>query len=175
MSLARPQPAPVQAPVRAHVALGANLGDPGSALEAAFAALDALPATRLVARSSLYRTAPVGVAGQPDYINAVAAIDTTLPASVLLDALLELERRHGRTRDYHLAPRTLDLDLLLYGSECIDEPELVVPHPRMHLRAFVLVPLAEIAPELVIPGRGALAGLLPPVADQAIERLPRRA
>ncbi|HJV27213.1 MAG TPA: 2-amino-4-hydroxy-6-hydroxymethyldihydropteridine diphosphokinase [Aromatoleum sp.] len=171
MSNTPSHPAPAKAPVRAHIALGANLGDPVAALETAFAALGSLPDTRLVARSSVYRTAPVGVAGQPDYFNAVAAIDTELPATVLLDALLELERRQGRTREYHLAPRTLDLDLLLYGDECIDEPDLVVPHPRMHLRAFTLVPLAEIAPDLVIPGRGPIADLLPTVADQAIERL----
>lgn len=169
MSIASPYRAP--APVRAHIALGANLGDPFAALEAAFAALSDIPDTRLVARSSLYRTAPVGVSGQPDYLNAVAAVDTTLPARALLDALLAIETLQGRTRDYHQAPRTLDLDLLLYGDAVLALPGLEIPHPRMHLRAFVLVPLAEIAPTVTIPGRGVVADLLAGVRDQAIERL----
>ena len=160
-------------PVRAYVALGANLGDAQATLGAAFAALAALPATRLAARSALYRTAPLGVSGQPDYYNAVAALDTTLSARALLDALLAIETGHGRTRAYHQAPRTLDLDLLLYGDALIEADGLSVPHPRMHERAFVLVPLAEIAPPaLAIPGRGALADWLPGVREQAIEKLP---
>lgn len=166
----RPPPGP--GPVRAFVALGANLGDAAAALDSAFAALDALPATRLVGRSSLYRTAPVGVTGHPDYLNAVAAIDTALTAPDLLKALLELESSHGRRRETELAPRTLDLDLLLYGDATIALPVLEVPHPRMHQRAFVLVPLAEIAPDADIPGRGRVADLLDAVRDQRIERLP---
>ena len=158
------------APLRAHVALGANLDDPAATLRAAFDALAALPGTRLVARSALYRSAPVGVSGQPDYLNAVAALDTQLSAPALLAALLAIETARGRTRDYH-APRTLDLDLLLYADEVIDQPGLAVPHPRMHERAFVLVPLAEIAPAAVIPGRGPVAALLAGVQSQAIERL----
>ncbi|NMG75244.1 2-amino-4-hydroxy-6-hydroxymethyldihydropteridine diphosphokinase [Aromatoleum diolicum] len=169
MSIASPHRAP--GPVRAHIALGANLGDAIATLESAFVALTELPDTRLVARSSLYRTAPVGVSGQPDYINAVAAVDTTLPARALLDALLDIERRQGRTRDYHQAPRTLDLDLLLYGDAILALPGLEIPHPRMHLRAFVLVPLAEIAPRTMIPGRGVVTDLLAGVRDQATERL----
>lgn len=157
--------------VRAYVALGSNLGDPLRAVEAAFEGLATLPESRLAARSALYRTAPVGVGAQPDFINAVAAVDTCLGPQALLAALLELEARHGRTRQAPLAARTLDLDLLLYGDLALDEPGLQLPHPRMHLRAFVLVPLAEIAPDLVIPGRGPLAGLLAPVANQRIERL----
>lgn len=160
------------AAVRAFVALGANLGDAAATVRAAFDALDALPHTRLVARSPLYATAPVGVRGQPDYINAVAALDTQLAAAPLLRALLDIEARQGRTRDYHHAPRTLDLDLLLYADEHLSEPGLEVPHPRMHERAFVLVPLADIAPELDIPGHGRVRDLLPRVADQAIARLP---
>lgn len=162
-------------PVRAHIALGANLGDPVATLETAFAALDELPDTRVVARSSLYRTAPVGVTGQPDYINAVAALETTLQARALLDVLLALETRHGRTRDYPLAPRTLDLDLLLYGDATVALPGLEIPHPRMHLRAFVLVPLAEIDPSVTIPGQGRVSDLLANVVRQGIERLPRSA
>ncbi|NMG43649.1 2-amino-4-hydroxy-6-hydroxymethyldihydropteridine diphosphokinase [Aromatoleum toluvorans] len=167
----RPPPGP--GAVRAFIALGANLGDAAAALESAFAALDALADTRLVARSSLYRTAPIGVTGHPDYLNAVAAVDTTLGAKQLLDTLLALEAQHGRTRETELAPRTLDLDLLLYGDATISQPGLEIPHPRMHLRAFVLVPLAEIAPDTVIPGRGIAAELLDGIRDQRIERLPR--
>ncbi|MCK9984414.1 MAG: 2-amino-4-hydroxy-6-hydroxymethyldihydropteridine diphosphokinase [Azoarcus sp.] len=165
------RPLPGRDPVRAFVALGANLGDAAAALDSAFAALDDLPGTRLVARSSLYRSAPIGVTGHPDYLNAVAAIDTTLAAPDLLAALLDLESSHGRRRETELAPRTLDLDLLLYGDTTIALPGLDVPHPRMHLRAFVLVPLAEIAPDTDIPGRGRAADLLDTVRDQRIERL----
>ena len=158
-------------PVRAYVALGSNLGDPLRAVEHGFESLAGLPSCRLVTRSSLYRTAPVGVGKQPDFINAVAALDTTLPPLELLRALLEVEACHGRTRHVPLAARTLDLDLLLHGDTVQATPELQLPHPRMHLRAFVLVPLAEIAPQLVIPGLGPLAELLPAVAGQAITRL----
>ena len=133
-------------------------------------ALDQLAQTRVARCSSLYRTAPVisGPAGSdagPDYINAVVALDTSLPALELLDQLLTLEQAAGRERPYRDAPRTLDLDLLLYGRSRIDLPRLTVPHPRMWQRAFVLVPLAEIAPELVSPDQ------LAAVADQAIRRL----
>lgn len=157
---------------RAYVALGANLGDARATLEAAFRALDEMPDTRLVTRSSLYRTAPIGVSDQPDYINAVAALDTALSPQALLDALLALEARHGRTREYPLAARTLDLDLLLYGDRVIDLPALRIPHPRMHLRAFVLMPLAEIAPALSLPGRGTVSDLLRDVSSQPVELLP---
>ncbi|THF61483.1 2-amino-4-hydroxy-6-hydroxymethyldihydropteridine diphosphokinase [Pseudothauera nasutitermitis] len=165
------RPAPGAAPVRAYVAFGANLGDPAAALEQACAALDALPATRVAACSALYRSAPVDVSGQPDYLNAVIALDTALPATALLAALLDTERAAGRRRDYPQAPRTLDLDLLLYGEEVLDLPQLQVPHPRMHRRAFVLRPLTEIAPQVRIPGHGPAIDLLPGVADQAIVRL----
>ncbi|PTD95201.1 2-amino-4-hydroxy-6-hydroxymethyldihydropteridine diphosphokinase [Pseudothauera lacus] len=157
--------------VRAYVAFGANLGDPAVALQAALAALGGLPQTTLAACSALYRSAPVGVDGQPDYTNAVIAVDTGLSASTLLAALLEIEREAGRTRDYHRAPRILDLDLLLYGDAEIHQPDLDVPHPRMHERAFVLLPLLEIAPQVVIPGHGSAAALLAGVADQPITRL----
>lgn len=157
--------------VRAYVAIGSNLGDPARAVRAAFDGLAAMPGCRLAARSSLYRTTPVGVGRQPDFINAVAAVDTTLEPLALLAELLALEARHGRIRVAPLAARTLDLDLLLHGTTVMDGTNLQLPHPRMHQRAFVLAPLAEIAPDLVIPGRGPIAGLLPAVAGQRIERL----
>lgn len=157
--------------VTAYIGLGANLGDMAAALDAARADLAALPGTTLEATSRLYRSAPVGVTGQPDYINGVARLRTTLSADELLTALMGIEAAHGRTRQYRMAPRTLDLDLLLYGDAHIDTERLTVPHPRMHVRAFVLAPLAELAPELVIPGAGRVADLLPAVADQAIAPL----
>ena len=158
-------------PETAFIALGANLDDPVAQVLRGFEALAGLPGSRLLARSRLYRTAPMGVVGQPDYINAVAALDTTLPATELLCALLALEARQGRERHTPLAPRTLDLDLLLYGQAEIALPELTVPHPRMHLRAFVLAPLLEIAPDCAIPGRGTARAWWPAVANQAIERI----
>ena len=151
-------------PVTAYVALGANLGDARATVNAAIEALDHLPQTRLLRASSLYRTAPWEASG-PDFINAVAAIETALGAHELLRALQALELQAGRERPYRNAPRTLDLDLLLYGDAIIDSPELIVPHPRLRERAFVLLPLAEIAPALVS------AAELQAVAGQVIERL----
>jgi len=156
--------------VVAYVGLGANLGRAGEAVEAAIAALGHLPGTRLVARSPLYRTAPVDAEG-PDYLNAVASLDTDLSPGDLLDALHALEQAHGRERPYRNAPRTLDLDLLLHGQAQIETSHLTVPHPRLHERAFVLVPLADIAPDLEVPGKGHIRHLLAGVADQRIERL----
>lgn len=158
-------------PHRAFVALGANLDDPLAQVRRGATALAALPDSRLVACSSLYRTAPVGLAGQPDYINAVAWLETALPPPLLLEALLAIEAGFGRRRDYHHAPRTLDLDLLLHDDTTIDSPSLSLPHPRMHLRAFVIVPLLEIAPDCRIPGRGTAAAWLPAVRMQRIERI----
>jgi 2-amino-4-hydroxy-6-hydroxymethyldihydropteridine diphosphokinase len=155
----------------AYVALGANLGDPAATIRAAFAALANLPESRVVHCSSLYRTAPVGLRGQPDFVNAVAALETTLAPEALLDALFEVEARFGRSRGLKNGPRTLDLDLLLYNDQIVDLPRLKLPHPRLHLRAFVLYPLAEIAPNLNIPGRGGIAAWLPAVANQGISRL----
>ena len=146
--------------VAAYVGLGSNLEDPASQINAGYAALTALPATELVARSALYRSAAVGYSDQPDFINAVAKVETALGARELLDALLAIELNRGRVRDFPNAPRTLDLDLLLYGELKLHAPGLTIPHPRMHERAFVLVPLAEIAPQCVIPGRGKVAELL---------------
>ena len=154
----------------AWIGLGANLGDTAAALRVAFAALSALPRTRLLARSSGYRSAPID-GGGPDYLNAVAQIATGLDAHELLAHLLAIERQHGRERPFRNAPRTLDLDLLLYADEVIDSAELTVPHPRLQQRAFVLLPLAELAPTLAVPGLGTVSGLLGTVADQAIERL----
>ena len=134
--------------VRAFVALGANLGDAAQTLRDALTALGGTPGVRLVQASSLYRTAPIESSG-PDYINAVAEVATTLTAPGLLRALKAIEQGAGRERPYRNAPRTLDLDLLLYGSAKIDSETLTVPHPRMWERAFVLVPLHEIRPELV--------------------------
>ncbi|MCL2523365.1 MAG: 2-amino-4-hydroxy-6-hydroxymethyldihydropteridine diphosphokinase [Betaproteobacteria bacterium] len=155
----------------AYVALGANLGDPASTLRAAFGVLANLPASRVLRCSSLYRTAPVGLASQPDFINAVALLETTLAPAQLLAELLAIEARFGRRRGEKNGPRSLDLDLLLYDDCQLDLPGLILPHPRLHLRAFVLRPLAEIAPDLRLPGRGRLAAWLPAVANQGVVRL----
>jgi 2-amino-4-hydroxy-6-hydroxymethyldihydropteridine diphosphokinase len=162
---------PKKIPVSAFVGLGANLGEPESQVRRAVAALGKLPETRLIAASSLYRSEPVGVGEQPDFINAVAKVETSLTARELLDELLALEARFGRERPAPGAPRTLDLDLLLYGDRVIAEPRLAVPHPRMHERAFVLAPLAEIAADTTIPGKGPAAALLKACADQKVERI----
>jgi 2-amino-4-hydroxy-6-hydroxymethyldihydropteridine diphosphokinase len=155
----------------AFVALGANLADPVVQVRTALAALPRLPDVSLLRASSLYRTAPVGIRGQPDFVNAVALLETTLAPHALLSALFDIEARFGRRRDFPRAPRTLDLDLLLYDAETIDTPELQVPHPRMHLRAFVLAPLLEIAPDCRIPGRGSAAAWRSAASMQRIEKL----
>jgi 2-amino-4-hydroxy-6-hydroxymethyldihydropteridine diphosphokinase len=159
--------------VAAFVGLGANLGDPVAQVTQAVADLAALDATRVVRSSSLYRTAPIGHAAQPEFVNAVVLLDTGLPPRRLLDALLDIERAAGRERSFPNAPRRLDLDLLLYGEQTIDAPGLVVPHPRMHERAFVLAPLAEIAPDAVVPGHGRAAELLRAVGDQEVRAIER--
>lgn len=153
--------------MRVFIGLGANLGDAEATLKAAVAALAALPLTALSACSRTYRSAPVNAQG-PDYLNAVAELATALPPDVLLRELQRIERAHGRERAYRNAPRTLDLDLLLYGDQTIATPELTVPHPRMHQRAFVLLPLQELAPDVEIPVRGKLADLLAAASDQRI-------
>jgi len=155
----------------AYVALGANLGDPAATVRAAFGALANLPESRVAQCSSLYRTAPVGKLDQPEFVNAVAQLETALAPEALLDALLEIELRFGRIRAEKDGPRMLDLDLLLYNDLLLDLPRLTLPHPRLHLRAFALYPLAEIAPQLIIPGRGAIAAWLPAVANQGIVKL----
>lgn len=160
--------------VTAYVALGANLGDPVATVRAAIVALAGIAGARLVAASSLYRTAPVGLKHQPDFINAVAALDVDAavsPAPTLLECLFAIEADFGRVRSVRNAPRTLDLDLLLYGEERHGGPTLTLPHPRLTERAFVLAPLCEIAPHLTLPGLGNVAALLPAVAHQRIEKL----
>ena len=156
---------------RAVIGLGANLGDPVAQLRTAMDAIGRLPLTRVALASSFYRTAPVGFAAQPDFVNAAVAVDTGLEPRALLDALRSIETAAGRERSFKDAPRTLDLDLLLYADRRIDEPELVVPHPRMHERAFVLAPLVEIEPDAVVPGRGRAADLLAQCADQQIRKI----
>ncbi len=158
------------APQQAYVGLGANLGDAASALLAAVQSLSAMPGTQLQQVSAFYRTAPIDADG-PDYLNAVAALRTDLSADDLFSHLQGIEALLGRERSYRNAPRTLDLDLLLYGGAHIASLTLTVPHPRMHERAFVLVPLADVAPaSLVIPGRGTLQELLAAVAGQRIQK-----
>lgn len=154
----------------AWIGIGANLGDALANVDDAFERLAALPATTLLARSSRYRSAPIDSSGD-DYINAVACIDTGMDPHALLAALHGIELAHGRERPYRNAPRTLDLDVLLYGEQIIDTPSLQVPHPRMTERAFVLAPLLEIAPAAVIPGRGPAHAFLAAVAGQGIARI----
>jgi len=158
---------------RAFIGFGANLGDPFASMSHALKALAALPDTRITACSSFYRSAPLGVSSpQPDYINAVIALDTGLSAQALLDALLSIESDGGRRRTAALAPRPIDLDLLLHGESVVQSPTLTLPHPRLHQRAFVLLPLAEIAPALSIPGHGPVSSLLEKVKDQRVVRVP---
>jgi 2-amino-4-hydroxy-6-hydroxymethyldihydropteridine diphosphokinase len=150
--------------MRASIGLGANLGDAVATVKSALQALDALPGTRLVRASRLYQTPAWGKTDQPAFVNAAAIVETSLDARALLDAMLAIERDFGRDRatdgSDRWGARTLDLDLLLYGDDTIDEPGLRVPHPHLHERAFALVPLVEIAPELVIPGHGRAADLV---------------
>jgi 2-amino-4-hydroxy-6-hydroxymethyldihydropteridine diphosphokinase len=158
--------------VRAYVGLGGNLADPAAQLRAAVAELGRLPQTQAVACSSFYRSAPVGLADQPDFINAVCRLHTALAPEALLEALLAIERVHGRVRaGARGGPRTLDLDLLMYGAEVRHTAALTLPHPRLHERAFVLAPLAEIEPDLVVPGCGPVGALLARCAGQRVQRL----
>lgn len=146
---------------QAWVALGSNLDDPQRQVESGLQALSTLPDTSLLQASGFYRSAPWGVADQPDFINAVACIETGLEPRPLLHALQNLEDTHGRRRDGpRWGPRTLDLDLLMYGQRVLETADLVLPHPRMSARAFVLAPLAEIAPQLQIPGQGTVEAQL---------------
>ena len=147
----------------AYVGIGSNLDDPRAQVLSAFSELDRLPHTRVVKKSSLYRSAPIGHAEQPDFINAVAQLETGLPAERLLAELQEVEARHGRKRSFPNAPRSLDLDVLLFGDLTLDSPTLKIPHPRMRERAFVLKPLLEISPQLSFD--------LAACANQKVERL----
>ena len=154
------------------IGLGANLGDARATLRAALKELAALPESTLRQSSSVYRSTPIESSG-PDYLNAVALLETRLAPLALLIELQRIESAHGRERPYHNAPRTLDLDLLLYGEQRIDSATLTVPHPRLHERAFVVRPLAEIAPDAQVPGFGCARDLLLRVADQQADKLPR--
>lgn len=156
---------------RAYIALGSNLQDPRHQVLRAMQELAELPETQVVARSSLYRTAPVGYDNQPDFINAAAELRTSLTPHALLRQLLALETAHGRERPFPNAPRVLDLDVLMVDALEIHDSELTLPHPRMHERGFVLLPLAEIAPDLVIPGRGKVSELAQQCLDQGVEKL----
>ena len=159
-------------PTAAFVGLGSNLGDPVARIRDAFAALAALPQTTLHARSSLFRSAPIGYENQGDFVNAVCWIDTHLSPAALLGHLQHIEHAAGRRRAGHrYGPRPLDLDLLLFGDLTLDEASLQLPHPRLHERRFALEPLAELCPELVIPGRGKVAELLRVCAEQRVERM----
>ena len=153
------------ASVRAHVALGSNLGDRRATLERAVELLDSHPGVQVVASSTLRETEPWGPVEQPPFLNGVVAVDTRLDPRALLDVLLGIEETLGRVRAERWGPRTIDLDLLLYGDAVVDEPDLVVPHPRLHERRFVLEPLAELEPEAVVPGRGAVRELLAALAE----------
>jgi 2-amino-4-hydroxy-6-hydroxymethyldihydropteridine diphosphokinase len=145
---------------RAAVALGSNLEDPEAQVRRGFDDLAGIAGTEVVARSRLYRTAPVGYVDQPDFVNACALLETALAPRALLEQLLAIEREHGRVRSIPNGPRTLDLDIILYGERVIDEPGLKVPHPRAHERAFVLLPWATLEPGAVLPGKGRVADLL---------------
>lgn len=156
--------------VRAFVGVGANLGDAPATVRAALQALQQLPQAQWVASSSLYRSAPLDAPG-PDFVNAVVELRTELDPHALLQCLQAIEQRFGRVRGARNAPRTLDLDLLLHGESCIDDADLTLPHPRAHRRGFVLHPLAELDPQLSLPGRGAIAIWLQRAADQPVQRI----
>jgi 2-amino-4-hydroxy-6-hydroxymethyldihydropteridine diphosphokinase len=155
----------------AHIGLGSNLADPEAQVLAAFDEIAATPGITLTRRSSLYRTAPIGYENQPDFINAIARVHTTLAPQALLEALLNIERKHGRVREFLNSPRTLDLDVLLYDDCQIHTETLNVPHPRAHLRAFVLLPLLEVSPDVRIPGLGPASTFLAHCQDQPISRI----
>ena len=165
-----PLPADKSSPVVAYVGIGANLGDRRRAIESAIEALGARDGVDLLRTSSLYRTASIGIEG-PDYLNAVVELRSALQPLALLQNLQAIEAAHGRARPYPNAPRTLDLDLLLYGDLVLALPMLQVPHPRLHQRAFVLRPLVELSPDLIVPGWGRAADLLAAVREQRVDRL----
>lgn len=156
--------------ITAYVGLGANLGDALGTLQRATIALGSMTSTRLIAQSSFFKTAPIDASGD-DYVNSVAQLETTLDAESLLMHLQRIEQTFGRERPYPNAPRTLDLDLLLFGQQCIDSANLIVPHPRLTERAFTLIPLLQLDPLLRIPGRGPAHEFVTGVADQAIRKI----
>ena len=159
------------AEVDAYIGLGSNLDDPVTQIKTALEQLAGLDRCRVLRASSLYRSPPMGPRDQPDYVNAVVLLRTTLAAEDLLDALQAIEQQHARVRDRHWGPRTLDLDLLLYGQSKIDDARLTVPHPGIGERNFVLYPLAEVDPALVIPGRGTVEALLEQCPDNGLTKL----
>lgn len=159
----------MSAPVLASIGLGGNVGDSVATLRLALAELGALPSSQLLKASRLYRTPAWGMPDQPDFINAVAQLETMLAAGELLGALLGIERSFGRERIDRWGPRVLDLDLLLYGDAIIDEPGLRVPHPHLHERAFALLPLLEIDPDATIPGRGPARAAMAMLASDGIQ------
>lgn len=157
--------------VRAAIGLGSNLGNSAALIQSGLRAIGELPGTCIVARSSLWRSAPVGIVDQPDFINAVCLIDTMLDADRLMRDMLQIESGHDRVREQRGGPRTLDLDLLWYGKLVCNRPGLQLPHPRLHERAFVLLPLAEIDALLTVPGIGPVQELIAKLPSQRIERL----
>lgn len=156
--------------ITAYIGLGANLGDAAGIVQRAMISLGSIASTRLVAQSSLFRTAPIDATGN-DYVNAVAQLETTLDAVALLSQLQRIEEVYGRERSFANAPRTLDLDLLLFGRQRIDTVGLIVPHPRLTKRAFTLIPLLQLDPLLVIPGRGPAHQFVASVAGQVINKI----
>jgi len=160
----------INQPISAFIGIGANLGDAVTHVKQALTLLDQIPNTQLSGQSSLFRTAPVDADGD-DYVNAVARVETQLTALELLHALQAFEQAAGRTRAFHNAPRTLDLDLLLYGTQMITSDTLTIPHPRMTQRAFVIIPLLQIDPFIAIPGHGLAHSLVPNVAGQMIQKI----
>ena len=156
---------------QAYVALGSNLEQPAEQIRAALAALAALAGTRVLVHSSLYLTTPVGYLDQPDFINAVALLETSLSPHALLDALMQIEAGFGRERSFRNAPRVLDLDILWYQDTVLDDPQLLLPHPRMHQRAFVMVPLAEIAPDLPVGEYGRAAAIAAALDGSGVHKL----
>jgi 2-amino-4-hydroxy-6-hydroxymethyldihydropteridine diphosphokinase len=154
----------------AYIGIGSNLGDSIATIHSAIAALEKLPQTRLITTSSFFQSAPYEASGN-DFMNAVVAIETTLTPAALLEYCQSVELSFGRERPFPNAPRTLDLDMLLYGHETINNASLIVPHPRMTERAFVLLPLCEIAPEIMIPGKGLASHYLPQLSQQRIDKL----
>ena len=157
--------------VRAAIALGSNIDDPLEQVKRGFEELASLPGTQLLSRSGLYRTAPVGYRDQPSFVNACALVETTLAPRALLDALLEVERRHGRVRAQPNGPRTLDLDIVAYDNRVIEEPGLTIPHPRAHQREFVLAPLVDVWSDAEFPGKGSATDCLARLERQGVERL----
>jgi len=158
--------------VYAYIGLGSNMTDPIAQVHSGFSALKQLADTRVEACSSLYRTAPIGLQDQPDFINAVCRVTTRVAPAVLMQCLLDIEQAHGRVREGDKGgPRSLDLDLLIYGDELIQSAQLTVPHPRLHERAFVLYPLFELDPEMLIPGRGSLRELMRQCSAQRIQKM----